>query len=839
MKLSLREIARLLGFPADSIPLAPEISTLLTDSRSLLDPESTLFFAIPTLTNTGARYIPDLYERGVRAFVVARSMPKADLEKLTADCPDATLLAVDDPVKALQTVATRRDARGGQVVAITGSVGKTTLKEWLFQLLEPLREIARSPRSYNSQIGVPLSMWEISDSTDLTLIEAGVSECGEMKALADCIAPDMVIITDITRQHDSGFPDHAAKIAEKVSLAAAPTVGKIFYCADDPQLSEAVENVAAGRKTVTWTLGSADAFLRILSVDTIPGADSRRPSTSIRFSFGDSAEEHTLALPLTEEPDLRNAFHALSFMLEEGYSLDVIARRFACLHPIATRLSVSDGGQGCQVVYDSYTSDFSSLVPAVDFIMRRKVPGQRAIVVMSDLRHESRAEIEDYSRIAELMRRRGVDLFVGVGPRLLNHAHLFRPQDLFFPDTQSLAAELRTNLTSDAVVLLKGAPEFDFMTIKEVLEERTHETVLEVNLDAMIRNYNYFKSHLPTSTGMIAMVKAFGYGAGSYEIAKTLQDAGAAYLAVAVLDEGIALRKRGITMPIMVMNPRVADYAEMFSNRLQPEIYTLEMLREVISQAARNGVRDYPIHIKLDTGMHRMGFLESELQEVVDIIRAQGNVRISTAFSHLATADCPDLDDYTQRQLDTFERASSFLLENIGYHFRRHILNSAGILRYPEYHYDFARLGIGLYGINTLPPEMEKPLSVVSSLKTGIINLREWPAGTSVGYACKGILDHDATIATIPIGYADGMSRRFGNGNIKVLVNGREAPTIGNICMDACMIDVTGIDCAIGDRVEIFGENMSVDRLAECLTTIPYEILTSVSPRVKRVYFRE
>ncbi|MDE6811012.1 MAG: alanine racemase, partial [Muribaculaceae bacterium] len=448
-------------------------------------------------------------------------------------------------------------------------------------------------------------------------------------------------------------------------------------------------------------------------------------------------------------------------------------------------------------------------------------------------------EEEDYRRIAALIDRRGVDTFVGVGPRLQKYAHLFRPSDRFFPDTDSLLRELRANPVSDAVILLKGAPEFDFERVKELLEERTHETTLEVNLDSIIKNYNYFKSHLPASTGMIAMVKASGYGAGSYEIAKTLQDAGAAYLAVAVLDEGIALRHRGITMPIMVMNPRVADYREMFSHQLQPEIYSLKMLRDVIGHAARYEVRDYPIHLKLDTGMHRMGFIESELPEVIDILASQNNVRIYTVFSHLATADCPDLDDYTEMQLATFERASGYLLDNCGYTFRRHVLNSAGILRYPQYHYDFVRLGIGLYGVNTLPPEMEKPLAVVSSLKTVIINLRDWKAGQSVGYARRGMLTRDSRIATIPIGYADGMSRAFGNGRINVLVNGKEAPTIGNICMDACMIDVTGIDCNIGDSVEIFGENTPISRLSEALDTIPYEILTSVSPRVKRVYFRE
>ncbi len=833
MQASIREIRERLGVPDSDSYDNDIIRTLLTDSRSLLEPEGTLFFAIPTATNSGVNYIASLYESRVRHFVVPDS---GFAEKFRDEMPDALFLTVPDPVVALQQIAARRPGVGGEVVAITGSRGKTTLKEWIFQLLEPIREIARSPRSYNSQIGVPLSLWGISEATDLTLIEAGVSVEGEMKRLAECINPDCVIITDITPEHDSGFGSHSVKIREKVSLAASGSVKRVIFCADDKDVSREVKRLHGDKSLISWSFNYEEADLKILSAT--PVEDSAASQTELRYIWG-RGPERKIRMPFSEENEIRNAIYALTFLLAEGFSEDIIQRRFACLHPIDTRLSVSDGGRGCNVVFDSYTSDFTSLVPAVDFIKRRQVPGQRSIVILSDLRHEANAASDDYVRIAELMRQREIDLFVGVGERLCRHSGLFRPSDRFFPDTQSLLKELRANPTTDAVILLKGAPEFDFANVKEVLEDRTHETVLEVNLDAIIKNYNYFKSHLPATTGMIAMVKASGYGAGSYEIAKSLQDAGAAYLAVAVLDEGIALRRRGITMPIMVMNPRVADYREMFSNNLQPEIYALQMLRDVISQAERYGVKDYPIHIKLDTGMHRMGFIESELPEVLEILKGQESVQISSVFSHLATADCPDLDDYTEMQLECFERLSSYMLENYGHRFKRHILNSAGIIRFPQYHYDMARLGIGLYGVNTLPPEMEKPLAVVSSLKTVIINLREWPAGSSVGYARKGMLKRDSKIATIPIGYADGMSRHFGNGKVSVLVNGHEAPTIGNICMDACMIDVTGIDCNVGDTVEIFGENMAVGRLSDALETIPYEILTSISPRVKRVYFRE
>ena len=372
-----------------------------------------------------------------------------------------------------------------------------------------------------------------------------------------------------------------------------------------------------------------------------------------------------------------------------------------------------------------------------------------------------------------------------------------------------------------------------------MLETRKHETVLEVNLDSIVRNFNYFRSSLPSSCGIICLVKAFGYGAGSYEIAKTLQDCGAAYLAVAVLDEGIELRRQGITMPIMVMNPKVMNYKSMFAHHLEPEIYSFGMLKDMISEAKKKDIESYPIHIKLDTGMHRTGFIKEELPELMQLLKESKEVMIKSAFSHLATADCPDMDDFTELQLSRFAEYTDYMLCNTTKPFLRHILNSAGILRFPQHHYNLARLGIGLYGANTLPPEMEKPLAIVSTLRTVIIAMRDYLPGETVGYGRFGKIEKPSKIATLPIGYADGMNRHFGRGNIHVYVNGKLAPTIGNICMDACMIDVTGIECKIGDSVEIFGNNVPLQRLSDTLDTIPYEILTSISPRVKRIYYRE
>lgn len=823
MHLHLNEIAERLGVAAPAGN--PLISTLLTDSRSLIDTEGTLFFAIPTSGNDGHKYIPELYRQGVRNFVVNK------VPEILKNATDINWLVTDNTVLALQKTAARNRDFKGELIGITGSRGKTTLKEWIFQLMEPLSDISRSPRSYNSQIGVPLSMWEISPDASLAIIEAGISRAGEMKSLADCIMPDTVIITNVGDAHSEGFDSYTSKVNEKLILASAPSVGKVIYCADYPEIAKGVDALRTGKELIGWSRKNRDADLYI---NPIPEAQGE-----MRIEYKFKGETHSLIAPLSTDTDIENAANALAYMLSKGIDPDIIVRRFANLHRIGTRLNVTDGVGGCSVILDSYTSDFSSLLPALDFMRRRKIPSQTTTLILSDLHHESASQPELYADVAALVKRADIERFIGVGKVLTSYSDLFPAGSLFFESTAELLLKLSPSDFNDEIILLKGSPEYNFSDIAEMLECRKHETVLEVNLDSIVSNYNYFRSHLPATTGVICMVKASGYGAGSYEIAKTLQDCGAAYLAVAVIDEGIELRNKGITMPVMVMNPKIVNYKSMFAYRLEPEIYSFDMLRDVIAEAEKNNITDYPIHIKLDTGMHRMGFIEEELPAVMDILAATNAVRAKSTFSHLATADCPDMDDYTELQLERFARYTDYMLSRSSYPILRHILNSPGILRYPQYHYDMARLGIGLYGANTLPPEMEKPLAVVSTLRTVIIAIREYQPGETIGYGRWGKIERPSKIATIPIGYADGMNRHFGRGNISVMVNGKEAPTIGNICMDMCMIDVTGIECAVGDSVEIFGQKMPLQRLADTLDTIPYEILTSVSPRVKRVYYRE
>ncbi len=806
MKTDLKEIANLLD--VSLIGDNREIELLLTDSRSLTDPAKSLFFALRGASNDGHRYLKELYLRGVKSFVVNKIPDDAK------EMSDASWIVVADTLKALQKVGAIGRENAKEVIAITGSRGKTTLKEWLFQILSPSFDVSRSPRSYNSQIGVPLSLWGIRQGSDVALIEAGISRSGEMASLAECILPDTVVITNVGDAHAQGFSSKEEKIREKVSLAAADSVKRVIYCADNEDIEKEIKRQCSGKELIGWH-------------------KSELPKDIFGESFGDQE---------VKPWEIENAGHAIVVARCLGLPEEKILEALKNLHRIGTRLNVSEGVNDCLVIHDSYTSDQSSLAPALDFMKRRLAPGSKETLIVSDLLHEAGTPEEAVAAMAEMLRTSGVKRLIGIGHDMKKGADVLGKvvdEAEFFDSTEEFLSTLSTSDFCNETILLKGAPEFGFGRIAELLEARTHETVLEVNLDAVVRNYNFFRSKLPAGTGLVAMVKASGYGAGSFEIARTMQDSGAAYLAVAVLDEGIDLRRRGITMPIMVMNPKVVNYRQMFANRLEPEVYSMDMLLDVVKEAEKYGVKNYPLHIKLDTGMHRMGFVEEELPEVMRVINSTDAVCIASAFSHLATADCMDMDEYTLLQLERFERFTKYMLSQSPRPFLRHVLNSAGILRFPQYHYDMARLGIGLYGVNTLPPEVEPPLSVVSTLRTVIITIREWKKGESIGYARRTILERDSRIATIPIGYADGMNRHFGRGNITVKVKGKDAPTVGNICMDACMIDVTGIDCSEGDVVEIFGPSASVYRLSDLLDTIPYEILTSVSPRVKRVYYRE
>lgn len=832
MKLSLAEIANIIGAQVhsgeSSAVTTRFIDSLMTDSRSFRAGENAVFFALSTSSGDGHNFIPELYRRGVRCFVVS-GIPKGVF-------PEAVFLLTDSPLRALQQLGAETRIRSvTKVIGITGSHGKTIVKEWLNAVLEPEEGVVRSPRSFNSQLGVPLSLAAIKPDTRVAIIEAGISKSGEMQTLSDMIAPDIAVFTTLDNEHADGFASEEEKAAQKALLAV--NASAIVYPADCTPLARALAPYIEDKNIISWSLTDKEVALYVNDVESL-GEDKVR----IHYRYAGSQESADIVK--AGEYDVSNAVTVIATMLALGYEPARIASGLRTLPHIGTRIDVSDGVNDCLLAFDSFTADYSSLDSALDF-MHRRIAGtmdyREPTLILSDLHTPAGCDKDAlYADVAELVCEAGVRKFIGVGTDLSAHASLFPADSRFFPDTGALLAEMSTSDFTNEFILLKGAPEFGFAEIIHKLEARTHETVLEVNLDAIVRNFNYFRSHLPADTGLIAMVKAAAYGAGALEIAKTLQSQGAAYLAVAVLDEGLELRRAGITMPIMVMNPKVVNYRAMFAGSLEPEIYDFGMLADVIREARKCGICRYPIHIKLDTGMHRMGFNEEDLPRLIETLAGTDTVRAATLFSHLATADCPDMNDYTELQLSRFEAYTARIMENLPYPVKRHVLNSAGILRYGDrYHYDFARLGIGLYGVNTLPPDMEEPLSVVSTLRTVIIAVQKRAKGETIGYARRGVLHRDSRIATIPIGYADGMNRKFGNGNISVLVNGRECPTVGNICMDACMIDVTDVPCEPGDSVEIFGRNIPVSRLSDTLDTIPYEILTSVSPRVKRVYYRE
>ncbi|MBQ0115636.1 MAG: bifunctional UDP-N-acetylmuramoyl-tripeptide:D-alanyl-D-alanine ligase/alanine racemase [Bacteroidales bacterium] len=828
MRYPITEIASAIGAPATR--LADDnavVSQLLIDSRSLSSPAETLFFALRTANNDGHRYVDDLYSRGVRNFVVET------LAGIECRRGDANFLVVTDTLDALQSLATfhRRRFRHLPVIGITGSRGKTTVKEWLYQLLGDDYRIVRSPRSYNSQIGVPLSLWDIDDDTSLAIIEAGISTTGEMANLQAMIRPTMGVITNIGAEHNDGFTSMQEKAIEKAKILF--NCDCIVYCADDRYVQQTIKpmlEVDVARECA-WSMGGANAAIRVTSA-MVEGGKS-----TITYEY--EGATNTIEIPFATDRDIENALTCLAVMHLLDVKPDVIAERMARLTPVGTRINVIEGVNNCTIVADGYTSDYNSLTPALDF-MSRRAGSRPSTVILSDIAPDVYSGDDLYHHVSEWLCSKHVSRLLGVGPEMMRYASHFDGMNArFFADTAQLLAQMSQGDFEDETILVKGAPEFDFGQILDMLEVKQHQTVEEVDLNALAHNFKFFKSKLKPTTKTVAMVKASGYGAGSYEIAKTLQDRGADYLAVAVQDEGVELRKAGITMPIIVLNPSIVNYKAMFLHDLEPEVYSLEECRELIKEGAKCGVKNHAVHIKIDTGMHRLGFTFEQLPELVELLSGQDILKPSSVFSHLCVADEPSQDDYTRSQFEYFDRCCKVLQDSCEHHLMRHILNTTGIVRFPEHQLDMVRIGIGLYGIKTIFDGAEDTLQPVSSLRSVIISVKEWPAGTTIGYGRHGVLTRDSRIATVTIGYGDGFDRHFGNGAISMWAGGKRCPTVGNVCMDAVMIDITDTDCRIGDRVEIFGPHIPVEELSEARGTIPYEILTSVSPRVKRVYYRE
>ena len=802
---------------------ATQVEWLLTDSRSLVFPETTLFFALRTKVGDGHRYVADLYRRGVRNFVVG-TLPA---EHETA-FPDANFLQVMSPLKALQRLAERhREEHDIPVIGVTGSNGKTVVKEWLYQLLSPTLHVTRSPKSYNSQVGVPLSVCLLGEHSEIGIFEAGISQPGEMAALRAIIQPTIGVMTNIGPAHQENFESVEEKCHEKLSLFQDAKV--LVYCADDAVVDECVATSLLRGERLAWSRRNPSAALFVSAVETL------ERGTRITYRF--HGAEAAMTIPFTDDASTVNCIHCLAVLLSLNFSAEEIASRMKRLEPVAMRLEVIQGVRNCTLINDTYNSDAASLDIALDFMARRpEIQNKQKVLILSDMFQTGLPATELYAKVAELLNRRAIDHFIGVGPEI-SHAHsLFLMKKSFFPSGEALADSGLLDTLHDSLVLIKGSRPFGFEKITAALSLRVHETTLHVNLDALAGNLNYYRSFMKPETKMVCMVKASAYGAGSVEVAKTLQDRGVNYLAVAVADEGAELRRAGITAGIIVMNPEMTAFKTLFDYELEPEVYNFKLLDALIKAAEKEGIQGFPVHIKLDTGMHRLGFdPRLDLPALIDRLHHQTSVIPRSVFSHFVGSDSPDFDDFSARQFALFDEASKTLQAAFPHKILRHICNSAGIERFPERHLDMVRLGLGLYGID---PIDNRSLQNVTTLRTTILQIRECPKGDSVGSSRRTVLERDSRIAAIPIGYADGLNRHLGNRRGYCLVNGQRADYVGNICMDVCMIDVTDTDCREGDTVEIFGDNLPPAELARLLDTIPYEILTSVSDRVKRIYFQ-
>lgn len=769
-----------------------EILHLLTDSRTITEATGTLFFAITTKRNSGCRYVEQLYQQGVRNFILP--------DTCDIHYSNANIWWVKDVVHTLQLIAAHHRAQFNiPVIGITGSNGKTIVKDWLVQLLSPDHRVVSSPKSYNSQIGVPLSVWQMSKEHDIAIFEAGISQPGEMEALQRIIQPTIGILTNIGSAHDENFTSREQKLQEKMKLFS----------------------------TVDYLISSSEKNLQLLNLSV----DKHTSDLSLDYH----GTCFHVTIPLTDRASQENVICCISLMLYLGYSPRVIADRCATLTPVEMRLELNEATGNSLLINDSYSLDMASLTIALDYLAHQRRHFRRTLI-LSDIPQTGIPDRTLYTQVADLLRQRSVSRLIAIGPALSRCADLFADLDAtFFLSTDDFLARIDRNSFHDETILLKGARSYGFERIANHLQRRTHETVMEVNLDALIHNLNYFRSQLRPSTKLMAMVKASSYGAGTVEVANALQFNHVDYLTVAYIDEGVHLRRNGITLPIMVMNPEPAGFEDIIRYNLEPDIYSFRILdlftNALINQGAQNA--PYPIHIEFDTGMHRLGFNGDDVTLLQHrLSNLKEHIQVVSVFSHLACSEDPNMDDFTHRQIDRLRKWSD------GLPGLKHILNSSGISRFPEAQMDMVRLGIGLYGIAP-EPEVQCHLHQVSRLVTQISQIKNIPAGDTVGYNCRWKASRPSRIAILTIGYADGLHRGLGNGNGRVSIGGQEAPIIGSICMDMCFVDVTDINCQEGDRAIIFGEGDLLQRNATAAGTIPYELLTAVAPRVKRLYFQE
>ena len=820
MKLASGDIAKIVnGKLTGNSDIA--VIDLVTDSRQLSFTEGLAFFAISGKNHDGHLFLKNLYEKGIRTFIV---------EKLPTDpgsFKNAALIEVKNSIAALQDLAIyKRRSFNSTVIAVTGSAGKTVVKEWLADILGITLPVIRSPKSYNSQIGVPLSVWKLDEKYRLAIFEAGISAPGEMEKLQKVIDPQIGVITNIGDAHSENFADNRTKAGEKLKLFI--NASSIIYCSDqviiDKLLKE--DKTYSSKELIDWSLEkkSASIFVKRSSMS----------GNRTRIEMNYRGKMNEFLIPFSDRASVENAITAASVCLVLSIDTQIIKEGLSSLVSVAMRMEMKTGINKCLLIEDYYNSDPGSLGMAIEFL---KVQNSRkTTLILSDFVQSGRDEKELYGEVASGIRKAGIDRFIGIGPFLKDNSSLFGDNSAFYYSTEEFIHRFNPSEFSGETILLKGARKFEFEKIGKLLEQQVHQTLLEVNLDAIAHNLNEFRRHLDPGTRIMAMVKAFAYGAGPSEIATLLEYHRVSYLGVAYADEGVEIRNAGVTLPVMVMNPDPSSADVMIRYNLEPEIYSLSSYEQFEEVASRHGLVQYPIHIKIDTGMHRLGFMPEEINTLAGKLRSAESVKVASVFSHLAASEDPELDDFTHKQVKVFLEAVHRIREATGYPFLRHICNSSAIVRFPQYQFEMVRPGIGIYGTGRFNGLNLKP---AGRFKSRISQVKRIPAGEPVGYGCADISASDRIIGIVPVGYADGLNRKLGNRNGNLLIRSRRVPIIGNICMDMCMVDITGINAEPGDEAEIFGENISIDELAEKCQTIPYEILTSIPARVKRVFFRE
>ncbi len=797
-----------------------QIKHLSIDSRRIIEPEATLFFAIAGPRNDGHNHISELINEGIKCFVVNHIPGNIFREGIN-------FIIVDDTINALQKLcAHHRQLFQYPVIGITGSNGKTIIKEWLYQILHSKLRIVRNPKSYNSQVGVPLSVWQMDDTFDLGIFEAGISLPGEMEKLEEILKPSIGIFTNLGDAHSENFESSDEKGFQKLKLFKNCKI--LISKLGDINVDDLIANwisQKSWRQVITWSDTNTQADLFIKKIDKNISATYKGKSFKYSIPFDDMAS-------------FENAAFCLLTALHLGFEPDFISQKLMELQPVEMRLQKMEGINNTILINDTYNSDINSLEISVDLITRQDNSRTRT-VILTDILQTEKTSTELYSTVNSILKAKEINRFIGIGPELEANARLIEiPNKTFYHSTENFLSKFDLKTFKNETVLLKGARNFNLEQIVKLLEKQTHQTVFEINLSAIEANFRYFKSLVPKQTKIMGMVKAYSYGSGSFEVAKLLQDAGVDYLAVAYTDEGVALRQKGITKPIMVMNPDDKAFDTMLEYNLEPEIYSFGLLYSFIKVCENLGKSGVGIHIEFDTGMHRLGFSSHDVEQLKTVLLNYPFIEVKSIFSHLAGSDESRLKEFTLNQISLFKNIGDKLIAVLPNKPLLHILNSAGVLHFPQGIFDMIRLGIGLHGID--PSDYNRTaLTEAGSLKSYISQIKKIKAGEGISYGLHSISDKEREIAIVAIGYADGLNRKLSNGNWQVLINNKKASTVGNICMDMFMADVSEINCKEGDEVLIFGKGISIETMAEKIGTIPYEVLTSISPRVKRVYWYE